>query len=98
MTTSSSAGNFSQVGGLDPVTGFGKGDPIPSRGLAILTPCDSGCAADIDGDGDADADDFFDYLDAFAAGDLGVCDIDGDGDCDADDFFGYLDLFAAGCD
>ena len=30
-------GNFSQVGGLDPVTGFGEGDPIPSRGLAILT-------------------------------------------------------------
>ncbi len=55
------------------------------------------CAADLDGDGDADADDFFDYLDAFAADDLDVCDIDGDGDCDADDFFGYLDLFAAGC-
>ncbi len=55
------------------------------------------CAADIDGDGDIDADDFFAYLDGFAAGDLGVCDIDGDGDCDADDFFGYLDLFAQGC-
>ncbi len=55
------------------------------------------CAADLDGDGDADADDFFDYLDAFAADDLDVCDIDGDADCDADDFFGYLDLFAAGC-
>ncbi len=56
-----------------------------------------GCPADLDGDGDADADDFFGYLDAFAAGNLGVCDIDGDGDCDADDFFGYLDLFAQGC-
>ncbi len=90
-------GNFSQVGGLDPVTGVGEGDPIPSRGIATLTPCDSGCAADIDGDGDADADDFFAYLDAFASGDLGVCDIDTDADCDADDFFGYLDLFAQGC-
>ncbi len=27
-----------------------------------------GCAADLDGDGDADADDFFGYLDLFAAG------------------------------
>ncbi len=56
------------------------------------------CQADIDGDGDIDADDFFAYLDAFAAGDLGVCDIDGDGDCDGDDFFGYLDRFAQGCE
>ncbi len=58
---------------------------------------DGGCAADLDGDGDADADDFFAYLDAFAANDLGTCDIDDDGDCDADDFFGYLDQFALGC-
>ncbi len=56
-----------------------------------------GCDADLDGDGDADADDFFDYLDAFAGGNLPICDIDQDGDCDADDFFGYLDLFAQGC-
>ena len=55
------------------------------------------CPADLDGDGDADADDFFDYLDGFANGNLDVCDIDGDGDCDADDFFGYLDLFSLGC-
>ncbi|MCB9844597.1 MAG: hypothetical protein H6811_01225 [Phycisphaeraceae bacterium] len=45
-------------------------------------------------DGDADADDFFDYLDLFAAGDP---DADLDGDRDADDFFTYLDLFAQGC-
>ncbi len=60
--------------------------------------CDDGggCPADLDGDGDADADDFFAYLDLFAAGDPDA-DIDGDGDADADDFFAYLDLFAAGC-
>ncbi|MCB9844529.1 MAG: zinc metalloprotease [Phycisphaeraceae bacterium] len=54
------------------------------------------CPADIDGDGDADGDDFFGYLDLFAAGDPDA-DLDGDGDRDADDFFTYLDLFANGC-
>ena len=54
------------------------------------------CPADLDGDGDADADDFFGYLDLFAADDPDA-DIDGDGDADADDFFAYLDLFALGC-
>ncbi len=62
-----------------------------------IQPTSGGCAADLDGDDDADADDFFAYLDAFAAGDFDVCDLDDDVDCDADDFFGYLDLFAQGC-
>ncbi len=57
---------------------------------------DGGCPADLDGDEDVDADDFFAYLDIFAAGDP-AADLDGDGDTDADDFFAYLDLFAAGC-
>ncbi|MFG0326589.1 MAG: GC-type dockerin domain-anchored protein [Phycisphaerales bacterium JB037] len=81
----------------------------------------SACAADLTGssdpndasfgepDGDADGDDFFFYLDAFSAGELGVCDLTGssdpndasfdvpDGDCDGDDFFRYLDLFVGGC-
>ena len=77
-------------GGID-----GSGYFEDSFVIFNLTPLD--CAADLDGDGDADADDFFSYLDAFAAGDLDVCDVDGDGDCDADDFFGYLDVFAQGC-
>ncbi len=64
--------------------------------ISFVSCADDGCAADLDGDGDADADDFFAYLDLFAAGDPDA-DIDGDGDIDADDFFGYLDLFAAGC-
>ncbi len=90
-------GNFSQVGGLDPVTGVGEGDPIPARGIAMLTPCTTTCPADLDGDGDADSDDFFLFLDAFAQGDAGTCDLVGDGDCDADDFFAYLDLFSVVC-
>ena len=65
------------------------------RSFKVYTPdC---CPADLDADCDADADDFFIYLDAFAASDLDTCDIDGDGDCDADDFFDYLDLFSQGC-
>ena len=102
--------NFTQSTGfqmLNPIIGGLNGDESfvtsgivgDSGSKVTLTLQDRGddCPADLDGDGDADADDFFDYLDAFAAGDLGVCDIDGDGDCDADDFFGYLDLFAQGC-
>ncbi len=54
------------------------------------------CSADLDFDGDADADDFFAYLDQFAAGAC-AADRDFDGDADADDFFAYLDAFAAGC-
>ncbi len=72
-------------------------DHLPVMLDIVLELGGGGCAADLDGDGDADADDFFDYLDAFATGNVGVCDIDGDGDCDADDFFGFLDLFATGC-
>ncbi len=66
------------------------------------------CVADLDGDNDTDADDFFAYLDLFAAADPDA-DLTGssdptsrsyavpDGDIDADDFFVYLDFFVAGC-
>ncbi len=80
--------------GEDNVFGHGRIDALAAVEMALSM---GGCDADIDGDGDADADDFFDYLDAFAADDLDICDINGDGYCDADDFFGYLDQFAAGC-
>jgi len=79
------------------------------------------CAADLTGsadpnnpgfgvkDGLLDANDFFYYLDRFAAGDLTVADLTGsvdpndpgfgtpDGALDASDFFFYLSLFAQGC-
>ncbi len=81
-------------------------DPAGTGGIALSDAveirffcgpyCPSDCAADFDGDGDADADDFFAYLDLFAADDP-AADLDGDGDADADDFFQYLDAFIAGC-
>jgi len=65
------------------------------------------CPADLTGpggepDGVLDADDFFRYLDLFAAGDAdadlaGAPDGGPDGLIDANDFFRYLDLFAQGC-
>lgn len=54
------------------------------------------CRADMNRDGVVDADDFFLYLQLFAAGDPRA-DINDDGVINADDFFEYLDLFAAGC-
>ncbi len=54
------------------------------------------CAADMDDNGTVDADDFFDYLDLFAADDP-QADLNLDGTIDADDFFMYLDFFVAGC-
>ncbi|MCB9845847.1 MAG: hypothetical protein H6811_07690 [Phycisphaeraceae bacterium] len=76
-------GEFVQVEDLD------HPENIPPRQV-------SPCPGDIDLDGDVDGDDFFAYLDLFAADD-DAADLDGDGDRDADDFFAYLDLFALGC-
>ncbi|MCC5785748.1 MAG: hypothetical protein JJU33_03495 [Phycisphaerales bacterium] len=54
------------------------------------------CPADLTGDGVVDADDFFLFLQLFAAGDSRA-DFNNDGVIDADDFFAYLSAFAAGC-
>ena len=54
------------------------------------------CPADVDGNGTLDGNDFFAFLDLFAAEDP-AADIDGNGTIDGNDFFAYLDLFAAGC-
>ncbi len=95
----------------NPGGGFGLGphfrvrnidfEPTGLNYLLFGTPgdCEPPCiffCGDVDGDGDSDGDDFFLYLDLFAAGDE-CADIDGDGDIDGDDFFGYLDLFVVGC-
>ncbi len=57
---------------------------------------DDVCVADLNADGVVDADDFFLFLQLFAAADPRA-DINNDGVIDADDFFAYLTLFAAGC-
>ena len=92
LGTALNAGGHALVGVVD------DGDPLSTNTVVVfrLEGLDA-CPADLDGDGDTDAEDFFSYLDAFAAGDVETCDIDADQDCDAEDFFGYLDLFAAGC-
>ncbi len=70
---------------------------VDAVAITIIECEDAGCRADIDGNGTLDADDFFAYLDLFAAGD-DRADFDDDGDIDADDFFTFLDAFVAGCD
>lgn len=94
-------------------------DDIASDPAALVVePC---CAADLSGssdpndptygapDGDGDAEDYFYFLDQFAAQNLDVADMTSTSDpfdpyygvpdhiIDASDFFFYLDLFAAGC-
>jgi len=71
--------------------------------VALQVPC----PADLTGpggepDGVLDSNDFFEYLNLFAAGDAaadltGAPDGGPDGVIDANDFFEYLNLFAAGC-
>jgi len=53
------------------------------------------CIADWQCDHDIDSDDFYAFLDDYAAGDPGA-DVDGDNDVDADDFYEYLDAFSIG--
>ncbi|TVS05121.1 MAG: hypothetical protein EA423_06995 [Phycisphaerales bacterium] len=54
------------------------------------------CPPDLNGDGVVDADDFFLFLQLFAAGDPRA-DFNNDGVIDADDFFAFLNAFAQGC-
>lgn len=77
-------------GGVDSTVEAGL-DAFEYTGFACTA-----CRADLDGDGDADANDFFLFLDLFAAGDPRA-DLTGDGRVDVNDFFVYLDLFAIGC-
>ncbi|MCC5786959.1 MAG: hypothetical protein JJU33_09695 [Phycisphaerales bacterium] len=64
--------------------------------LYIGEPVTPACPPDLNGDGVVDADDFFLFLQLFAAGDP-AADFNNDGVIDADDFFAFLGAFAAGC-
>jgi hypothetical protein len=44
-------GNFSQVGGLDPVSGAGSGTPLAARGIAALVGCPTVLLGDVNLDG-----------------------------------------------
>ena len=76
------------------------GPTLAAGGFALdggfLAIFGEGCPADITGNGVVDADDFFGYLDLFAAGDSRA-DLDANGVIDSADFFAYLDLFVIGC-
>ncbi len=61
-----------------------------------VTAGGAACPPDLNGDGVVDADDFFLFLQLFAAGDP-VADFNNDGVIDADDFFAFLSAFATGC-
>ncbi|TVS07905.1 MAG: hypothetical protein EA423_02880 [Phycisphaerales bacterium] len=65
-------------------------------GLLDLGGTGPSCPPDLNGDGVVDADDFFLFLQLFAAGDMRA-DFNNDGVIDADDFFAFLNAFAAGC-
>ncbi len=91
------AGNFTQVGGLDPSTGVGAGTPIPARGLAAITSC--ACAPDLSppgGDGMINTNDFFAFLTLYQVGDPGA-DFFADGFINTNDFFAFLAAYQAGC-
>ncbi|MCC5786398.1 MAG: hypothetical protein JJU33_06845 [Phycisphaerales bacterium] len=79
---------------------FDAGGNIFGQGFfrVELPSCDgtTPCAPDLNGDGVVDADDFFLFLQLFAAGDPRA-DFNNDGVIDADDFFAFLNAFAAGC-
>lgn len=100
-------GNFTQVGGFDPVTGAGTGDPIAARGLAAVRGCPpSDCIADYNGEPDAgDILDFLDFIEDFAAceqsappcGTYGEPDINGDTVIDILDFLDFFEAFSDGC-
>lgn len=70
--------------------------PSPTLNSYEVITCGPISPADMNADGLIDADDFFLFLQYFAAGDARA-DLNGDELVDANDFFIYLNKFALGC-
>lgn len=100
-------GNFSAVGGFDPVSGVGSGTPLPAKGLAAVVGCEPpACLAEYNGAPDAgDILDFLDFLQDFAectnlpapCGQFGNPDLNGDTIIDILDFLDFMEAFGQGC-
>lgn len=100
-------GNFSAVGGFDPVSGVGSGTPMPAKGLAAVIGCEPpACAADYNGEPDAgDIIDFLDFIDDFSecelqpapCGQFGDADVNGDTFVDILDLLDFIQAFSDGC-
>jgi len=100
-------GNFSKVGGFDPVSGAGTGTPLNAKGLAVVQGCEPpACIADYNGTPDAgDILDLLDFIADFSAceispapcGSFGNADINGDTFVDILDFLDFIEAFSQGC-
>ncbi len=78
------------------VTVVGYGSRVnPARTEALMWRS-LRCAADFNGDGAANSQDFFDYLNAFFAGDP-AADFNADGTLNSQDFFEFVNAFFVGC-
>lgn len=78
------------------VGAFGASSWYPEDGAAFVFAALRACPCDFDGNGVADTDDFFDYLNAFLAGDP-RSDENCDRKVDADDFFDFINSYLDGC-
>lgn len=68
-----------------------------NAGMAISSMAlNEGCAGDFNADGTVNSDDYFDYLNAYYAGDASA-DFDGNGVVDSDDFFDFHNSYVGGC-
>ncbi len=96
--------NFTQVGGLDPVSGVGSGDPIPALGIAAVAACGAACPADWNGDDAVNSNDISAFLtawlDSVQNGNLNA-DFNGDNQVNSNDISAFLtewlDAVSNGC-